>query len=283
MAKQKKYAMFIDETGDASISVKEQGFSVTGVIFEYKYSVNENGVDCYLKKEIDKFKIDCFNRCDLILHLLDISKGDNEFKCFSKDIRKQFYRKLPNFLENLDFNIISITIDKEKLEAYYEPSKDPYIVAFTHVLQNFYSFINIKNAESARIIIEGRDDALNLRIQKAFFDVFNNGTTHLNVKLELQEKIKGFIVSKKNDLQWHSGLEIADLVCNPLSRTRIGKVEADPKCMKKGEYGTENKIFTAIKDKIFTATNLDDIRNWGFKKVPVIKKQRLWIDNTHKI
>ena len=53
--------------------------------------------------------------------------------------------------------------------------------------------------------------------------------------------------------------------------------------MKKGEYGVENKIFSTIKDKIFSATNPDDIRNWGFKKVPVLKRQRPWINNTCKI
>lgn len=77
-------------------------------------------------------------------------------------------------------------------------------------------------------------------------------------------------------------LEIADVLCNPLSRVRRGMIEADPKCMKKGEYGDSNKIFQSIKDKIFTATNLEDFRNWGFKKVPVLKHPRQWIDDPLK-
>lgn len=279
----KKYVMFIDETGDSNLSIKDQPFTLTGVIFEYKYSVNENGKDSFLKSEINKFKLKSFGRLDLALHLVDISNGGKEFSSFSKTERKKFYNEMPRFLQCLEFSIVSITIDKGKLETYYEPSKEPYIVAFTHVLQNFCSFISMSNVESARIVIEGRDDASNLKIQKAFFDVFNNGTTHLNIEKELRDKIKGFIISKKNDPVYQSGLEIADIVCNPLSRVRRGLVEADPKCMKKGEYGVENKIFSAIKDKIFTATNSEDIRNWGFKKVPVLKRQRPWIDNTCKV
>lgn len=278
----KKYVMFIDETGDSSLSVKEQSFTLTGIIFEYKYSINENGNESKLKKEVDKLKLKCFGRTDLGIHLVDISKGEGEFSTFTKDERKSFYYELHSFLKNLKFSIISITIDKEKLETYYEPSKEPYVVAFTHVLQNFYSFISKNNVESARIVIEGRDDASNLKIQKAFFDVFNNGTTHLSIEKELRDKIKGFIISKKNDLVYQSGLEIADILCNPLSRVRRGMIEADPKCMKKGEYGDSNKIFQSIKDKIFTATNMEDFRNWGFKKVPVLKHPRQWIDDPLK-
>lgn len=275
----KKYVMFIDETGDSSLDVKSQPFTLTGVIFEYKYSVNENGKDSILKSELDKLKLKCFKRSDLLLHLVDISNGNKDFSSFTKEQRKVFYYELPAFLKKLKLSIVSITIDKEKLETYYEPSKQPYIVAFTHVLQSFYSFISKRNAESARIVIEARDDASNLEVQKAFFDVFNNGTTHLSIENELRDKIKGFIVAKKGDAIYQSGLEIADILCNPLSRVRRGLIELDPKCMKRGEYGDNNKIFSSIKDKIFTATSLDDFRNWGFKKVPVLKHPRPWIDD----
>lgn len=278
-----KYIMFIDETGSPDIDNKEQPFTLTGVIFEHKYAVKVNGDDCKLKCELDKFKYKCFQNLDLPIHLVDISNGKKRFQNIPKRQRVTFYNELPAFLQSLEFNIISITIDKEKLKAYYEPSKDPYIVAFTHLLQSFYNFISKQNVESARIVIEGRDDLSNLRIQKSFFDVFNNGTTHLNIETELRDKIKGFIIAKKNDDDYKSGLEIADVVCNPLSRVRRGKIEADPKCMRRGEYGNKNIIFSAIKNKIYTGTNLEDFRNWGFKKIPVLKHQRKWIDDPYPI
>lgn len=72
-----------------------------------------------------------------------------------------------------------------------------YVVDFTHVLQNFYSFISKNNVESARIVIDGRDDASNLKVQKAFFDVFNNGTTHLSIEKELRDMKKALWRIKK--------------------------------------------------------------------------------------
>jgi hypothetical protein len=65
------------------------------------------------------------------------------------------------------------------------------------VLQNFYSFISKNNVESARIVIDGRDDASNLKVQKAFFDVFNNGTTHLSIEKELRDMKKALWRIKK--------------------------------------------------------------------------------------
>ena len=274
-----KYVMYIDETGEPNINDLDKPFTLTGVIFEYKYSVNLDLNNSPLKMIIDDFKQKCFHQTDLILHLDHISRGKRQYKNICVEKRKTFYNELPEFLSGLEFHIISVTIDKSALIKYYEPSKDPYIIAFTHVLQSFYSFIKKNNAESARIVIEARDDFSNLAVQKAFFDVFNNGTTHLNVNQALKDKIKGFIIAKEGDPLYQSGLEIADLVCNPLSRVRRGLIEANPKCMKPGDYGTENKIFLALKTKIYTATDLDDLRNWGFKKVPILKKKREWVDN----
>ncbi len=275
----KKYIMFIDETGTSDINDHTQPFTLTGAIFEYKYAIIENAVSCKLKDEISRFKMKCFGTSDIHLHLNDISRGIGQFASTDIKSRKSFFRELPSFLESLDFYIVSVTVDKDKLLEYYSPSKEPYIVAFTHILQNFYSFLNNTNAESARIVIESRDDASNLLVQKTFFDVFNNGTEHLHIDETLKKRMKGFVMASKYHTIYQSGLEIADLICNPLSRVRRGLIEANPKCMRPGEYGKKNKIFASIKHKIYTATDLNDLRNWGFKKVPVLKHKRIWAND----
>jgi hypothetical protein len=274
-----KYIMFIDETGDTDLITADQPFTLTGVIFEYKYAINNGEKEAPLSRLINNFKIKCFETTNLNLHLDHISRGKGEYKSISVEKRKNFYSELPDFLSSIDFKIVSVTVDKAKLKEYFNPSKDPYIVAFIHILSSYYSFINITNAENARIVIESRDDSQNLIVQKAFFDVFNSGTVHLNIEDHLRDKIKGFIIAKKDDELYQPGLEIADLVCNPLSRVRRGLIEANPKCMHHGEYGDKNKIFSAIKSKIYSATGTQDLRNWGFQKVPIVKKKRDWIDD----
>jgi hypothetical protein len=122
-------------------------------------------------------------------------------------------------------------------------------------------------------VLESRDDYQNLLIQKAFFDIFNSGTVHLNV-IDNSDKIKGFVFAGKEDQLYQSGLEIADLVCNPLSRLRRGlKKEVNPRNV---TYGENNPIFSAIRNKIFIGNPEHDFRNWGFKKVPIVKRLRIW-------
>ncbi|HBF2361003.1 TPA: DUF3800 domain-containing protein [Clostridioides difficile] len=270
----KKYIMFIDESGRADIN-HEDPFTLTGVIFEYKYAVSQGDYVCSLRKEMDAFKEYCFGTSNIGIHLTDISRKSRAFEKFDDSQIKLFYDELPLFLSRLECTIISVTVDKARLKKYYAPLKEPYVVAFIHVLQNFYSFVNNETVESARIVIESRDDVSNLKVQKAFFDVFNNGTIYLDIDEELRDKVKGFIIAKKEDADYREGLEIADILCNPLSRARRGLIEANPKCM---QYGEKNKIFKSVRNKIYTPTSVNDIRNWGFKEVPIVEPVGPWLE-----
>ncbi|WP_417917258.1 DUF3800 domain-containing protein, partial [Clostridioides difficile] len=69
----KKYIMFIDESGRADIN-HEDPFTLTGVIFEYKYAVSQGDYVCSLRKEMDAFKEYCFGTSNIGIHLTDISR-----------------------------------------------------------------------------------------------------------------------------------------------------------------------------------------------------------------
>lgn len=159
-------------------------------------------------------------------------------------------------------------------KAHSSPARTP--VYTINKMEAFYSDLSPSKVESGRIVIESRDDNLNLSVQRAFFEVFNSGILHLDVDSQ-RDKIKGFIIAPKDDTIYQSSLEIADIICNPLSRVRQGMIEAAPKCMR--DYGDENKIFKAIKDRIYVGNPSHDFRNWGFKKVPIVKRKRNWIDD----
>ena len=267
--KGKKYIMFIDETGVSE--EKTTPFTVTGAILEHKYLP-------ILQNKIDDFKLKCFGKTNFVFHLKQILKAEGPFGKENGTTLAQlndFWTKLPDFLKSLEFQVISITVDKQKLEEYFSTPKDPYAVAFAHIMKSFYSLLDQSKAASARIVLESRDDYQNLLIQKAFFDIFNSGTVHLDVE-RYKYKLKGFIFSEKNNPKYQAGLELADLICNPLSRARRGLIEVNPRFV---SYGKENNIFKTIKNKIYVGDKNHDIRNWGFKRVPIVKKNRPWIDN----
>lgn len=265
--------MFIDETGTSTGS---NPFTVTGVIMEHKYCIGDGGHSSPLQKKLEGFKNICFGKTNVHLHLKQILSAESPFSLV--DVTKKqigdFWDKLPTLFNDLDFTVISVTVDKKKLSEYYLTPKDPYEVAFAHILESFYSFISLNNAKSARIVLESRDDNQNLIVQKAFFDIFNAGTVHLNVK-DNSDKIKGFIFADKRDSKYQWGLEVADLVCNPLSRARRGLKDVNPKYY---EYPADNPIFKSLQSKIFVGNHQHDFRNWGFKKVPIVKKMRPWVN-----
>ncbi|MFR1707630.1 MAG: DUF3800 domain-containing protein [Clostridium sp.] len=273
----KNYVLFVDETGQSDIK-EDAHFSLAGVICEYKYSVNTEN-ESPLTKELNKYKQQIFGRDDLNIHLLDIINGKKEYSGISRVTRKKFVNELHTLVKDIDCTIISVTVNKDRLKKYYTPNKDPYVIAFSHLLQSFYSFITRKNVENARIVIEGVEDRADLYVQKAFFDVFNNGAVYLEIDEKIQKKINGFIIAKKGDKKYKSGLELVDILCNPLWRVKVGKKEIGGKLFNyktyNQEYGEENKLFNAIKDKIYTETSVDDISNWGFKEIPIIENIEL--------
>ncbi|MGA9467940.1 MAG: DUF3800 domain-containing protein [Exiguobacterium marinum] len=275
----KKYVMFVDETGTPKGNTQ---FNLTGVLMEYKYSIDadETGLPCVLKRRLQAFKRDVFKTEQIPLHLKEILKAEHPYgkeDGITIDMLRDFWDKLPDFLRGIDCTIVSVEVDKQKLHDFYSTPKDPYVVAFAHLMKSFYAFLEETEAVSARVVLESRDDYQNLLIQKAFFDIFNSGTVHLDVE-KSRQKIKGFIFSEKQNTMYQSGLEIADLVCLPLSRVRRGVIEVKPRFV---HYGDENRIFKAIKDKIYIRKESpdQDFRNWGFKKVPITKKRREWSDH----
>ncbi len=274
----KKYIMFVDETGTPKGNTQ---FNLTGVLMEYKYAIDsdETGEPSPLRQRLMDFKAKVFEDPHIPLHLKEILKAEHPYgkeDGITIDMLRHFWIALPEFLVDIDCTIVSVEVDKQKLQDFFSTPKDPYVVAFAHLMKSFYSFLDETEATSARVVLESRDDYQNLLIQKAFFDIFNSGTVHLDVE-KSRQKIKGFIFAEKDSDLYQSGLEIADLVCLPLSRVRRGVIEVKPRFV---HYGDENRIFKAIKDKIYIRRDSpdQDFRNWGFKKVPITKKRREWSD-----
>lgn len=258
--------MFVDETGTAN---GKDFFGVVGVIFEDKLAYNEDKtITPPLKQKLEQFKMDCFGKSDFVFHLEQITNSRKPFRSedgVTQSQLRKFYSDLPSFLQGLDFKIIFVSVDKETLNNYFASPKDPYVVAMAHIMKSFISFIKSPLVDSARIVFESRDDKHDFQIQKAFFDVFNSGTVHLEITDEIRNKIRGLVFLDKEN--YHPGLEIADLVCNPLSRVKRELVELNSKRIR---YGKTNRIFPLIEPKIYIGKNGHTNTQWGFKKVPVI-------------
>ncbi|KDR95515.1 Protein of unknown function [Peptoclostridium litorale DSM 5388] len=259
-SKKIKYVIYIDESG---VTGGDKGFfAIAACVFNKKY-IDE------LDEKLNAFKIDCFGRKDIILHLKDISEGVNDFSMengVSSVQLRYFWSKLPEFLYSVNFKIISITVDKEMLYKYFKTPKNVYEVAFGHLFQAVYYILDSEDTESLNIICESRNPNLNFMAQRAFFNIYNSGTPYMDISTQMR-KMRSFEYRDKSENI--AGLQIADLVCNPLRRVRMGLIEAMPRFV---DAYSENSIFKTVKYKLYCPFNDGDFKNWSFKKVPLLEE-----------
>lgn len=263
--KSEKYVMYLDESGIADR--KNTGtFTLVGCIIRKK---DIKKIDEMLKT----FKMECFANENLILHLMDIRTRRNNFapRNITKGQIQYFNENVHDFLKNIEFMIISTTVDKKRLNEYYKTPKDEYSIAFSHIMKSVYHFLSNDMIEQLDIYFESREETLNFKVQKSFFESYYSGGVHLDVLLKERDKIKRFVFKDKNENI--AGLQIVDLICGPIKTIRT--------------YGTNNKsshkdisndidIFNAIKGKFYNPLEYQDIKNWSLKKVPIIKKPGVW-------
>ncbi len=226
------YVMFVDENGNSDvkdilkciskkqeIDVNNNFFTITGVVFtkqqyliaknklnELKLKYWENGT--YLYNE--NYKKVCF-------HSREIRRKTGAFDTKLIDY-DSFIVELSELIDNLNYKIISITIDKkEYLLKHYQ--FNVYNTAMCFLLQR-YIYVMPSNCKGL-IMLEARgkdEDYLLLNEMKHI--IFETGIKNITSE-ELQKKISGIYFNPKwNNVydSTFSGLEIADLSSYPIHK-----------------------------------------------------------------
>jgi len=218
-----KYRIYIDESGNSSLdsadNPNERFLSLTGIIIKINY-VNEFLHDDMenLKKRF--FKYDCDS--PIIFHRKDIMNKTGRFVILRDDkISANFNRELLNRLENWEYKVITVLIDKKKHKEKYKIWQyDPYHYCLNILLER-YLFILEKEQKKEKIftpigdvISEGRNTNDDMRLKKSFIYIYENGTSCVEAKRFQNILTSRELKVKKKDLNI-SGLQIADLVAQP--------------------------------------------------------------------
>ncbi len=217
-----KYHLFIDESGDPSLSSVNADFPVfvlLGCLFED--SVYQ---DICIK--ISKLKKEFFGSEHAILHSRDIRKCEGVFvKLFDLKVKEKFYQKLNSILENGNYIVISVGINKKEfIEKYGKIADDPYELSLSFLLERAVMEID-KGDNTMRITLESRGRVEDEIIQKRYNRLLDNGSSHITPERfkKRLEKIE-FKKKKENDC----GLQIADLCAYPVARHIINPKEPYP-------------------------------------------------------
>lgn len=217
-----KYNLYLDESGEHSYK-GTRWLCLCGIIIEHEHAINN------IPYHFDGFKKDK-NIENLTLHLEDIKRNKNGFEFLSyTDMRTRFYEDLASLLMNINFQIIAIVIDKEEMKRRYGNfADDPYHYSFKLLIENFVSFLN-RYRGIGKVHAESRSPKLDRQLNAYLADIHTNGTFYSGCsnigrqnyspltiqKVILSKNIKFF--NKKDVVKYKiNGLEIADLLCNPV-------------------------------------------------------------------
>ena len=217
-----KYHLFVDESGDPSLSSVNADFPVfvlLGCLFE-------DSAYQEICTKIIELKKEFFGSEHAILHSRDIRKCEDVFvKLFDLEIKEKFYNKLNSILENGNYIVISVGINKKEfIEKYGKIADDPYELSLSFLLERAVMEID-KGENTIHITLESRGRVEDEIIQKRYNRLLDNGSSHITPERfkKRLEKIE-FKKKKENDC----GLQMADLCAYPVARHIINPNEPYP-------------------------------------------------------
>lgn len=242
-----EYIMFLDESGDHSLSkidLQFPVFTLAGCIFEKEY---------YQKIAIPKINVlkqDIFRDTDIILHSHEIRKTKGDFRdLLNPHTRKRFIEAMNQLMSDLEFTIISSCIRKDLLvENYFSPD-DPYDLSFSFLIERFVKFLQENNGVG-EFSFESRDSKSNTNLLKTYNWYKESGNSYCQPYF-FNEHINGISFVEK--LQNINGHQIADLVAYPIARYCINS-------------NKKNSAFEILKPKFRRSGSR--VKGFGYKEFP---------------
>lgn len=209
-----KYYLFIDETGDHSLSNIDIRFPIFMIgavlISEKEYFI--------FQKKINNFKIKFFKTKEIILHSRDIRKINPPFEIlFNLKVKEEFYKELNNIIIETDFVINPVAIMKKNhIEKYGKFAKNPYGLSLNFLMERaIFDCENIINCSELEVIIEQRGRKEDAELLKVYQSVIANGTSFVE-SYRFEKIFTG--IDFKNKMDNDEGLQLSDLISYPVAR-----------------------------------------------------------------
>lgn len=202
-----EYIVFVDESGDHSLTSIDSGYPVFVLcfcIFSKAHYSNQ------VVPKLKAIKFQTFGHDLVILHESDIRNKRGSFSLLNKELRDAFMDSLTTFMEEIDFTVISVIIDKEKYKEKYSLPEHPYHLALQFGLERIYSFLhqNGETEKSLHIVCESRGAKEDKELELAFRRVCG-GMNRTNRSYPFNV----LMADKRSNSE---GLQIADLLARPI-------------------------------------------------------------------
>lgn len=259
-----KYRLYVDEVGNPDLGSSDKDdhrfLCLTGVIFNLDY------VNDVLNPQIESLKRDFLGSHPddpIILHRKELLYKKPPFSILQNpEVEKKFNEKLLLKLDEWEYSVIAVTIDKkEHVDRYSTWRYDPYHYCQEILIERYRLYLDI-NDTRGDVMFESRGGKEDRRLKDSFRRITESGTNHLS-----SEQILEHLTSKELKIKPKSanisGLQVADLIAHPTRRWFFQNVFN--KSEEKRTFGDE--IIKLLEEKKFFRYN-GNILGYGAKKLP---------------
>jgi len=259
-----KYRLYVDEVGNPDLGSSDKDdhrfLCLSGVAFNLEY------VNDVLNPQIESLKRDYFGSHPddpIILHRKELLYKKPPFSILKDpEIENKFNNELLQKLEEWEYTVISVTIDKlEHVERYSTWRYDPYHYCQEILIERYRLFLNISNLRGD-IMFESRGGKEDRRLKDSFRRITDTGTNHLSSE-QILEHLTSRELKVKPKSANISGLQVADLIAHPVRRWFFQNIF--DKQEDKKTFG--DKIIQILDQQKFFRYN-GKIIGYGAKKLP---------------
>lgn len=251
-----KYVVYVDESGDHSLTSIDKDYPVFVLAFcvFHKRHYSE-----FIVPAVEKLKFNYFGHDQIVLHEHEIRKSKNDFRILkNKPRRAEFFEQLNQVVEKSNFILMSCSIDKLRLPKQDAP-ENPYHVALRFCLDSLYELMEEKGEDDkeTHVIFEARGEKENKELELEFrriCDGYNSRGIRLPFKI---------LIKKKEVMS--TGLQLADLVARPIGLRTIRPEQP-------------NRTFPILEKKFYCKGGRcsvgQDFEGYGMKVFPGTKSEK---------
>jgi hypothetical protein len=260
-----KYRMYIDEVGnsdlDSSHDPRHRYLSLTGIIMELEH-VRE-----IVFPGLEQLKRDYFDGHPddpIVLHRKELLNKKPPFHALrDPQIRDKFDAKLLKLLQDYEYTVITLVIDKLAHKQQYQVWRyDAYHYCLMILLERYVRWLDGHNARSD-VLAESRGGKEDRRLKKSFARLHTEGTDYVAADTFHNRLTSGQLKVKPKSSNI-AGLQIADLIAHPsfvATRERHEWQEGPP-----DNFG--GKIAAILENSKYYRSPQGIISGWGRKWLP---------------
>lgn len=223
-----KYRLYIDESGthnySTSDAIKERYLCLNGVIISAEH--NQEFITPKWEELRDIFTED--PDFPAVFHLTDVMQQAGVFKKFeNEEVKKSFDEKYLNILENGDFVLCSVVLDKKAhIKKYGDTAMHPYHYCLNVLLERYVNFLLGKDG-SGDVVAEVRGKKEDRKLKSEFEHFYENGTYYLKASV-VQARLSSKKLKLKTKEARIAGLELSDMLATPMKFLTLYKYERVP-------------------------------------------------------